>query len=355
LDTLSTFKAAAVQAAPCFLDRTASVAKACRLIEEAADNGASLIVFPEVFIPGYPYWNWCMSPLDGSKWFKKLCLSAVDIPSAEIDTIANAARRAKAHVVMGINERHPDSKATIYNTNLIFSPEGEIIGKHRKLVPTFAEKLTWASGDGSSIRVYDTELGRIGTLACGENTNTLARFALLAQGEQIHIANFIGFPFTQDYDMPGAIQTRAGAHSFEGKLFTIVACSAMSDEIVDKLATDDAMRALLTGTPAAYSGIYGPNGRLVSEALIDEEGIVYGDIDLNACIEPKQYQDIIGHYNRFDIFQLNVNRTPQSAVTFRSAAEHLARTADPAPVAGPEAGAEPKVDRSVSSWGAKNG
>lgn len=316
MDIMPKFKAAAVQAAPCFLDRAGSVAKACRLIQEAARNGANLIVFPEVFIPGYPYWNWCMTPLQGSAWFHKLCLSSVEIPSVEIDALCNAARAARAYVVIGINERSSVSTATLYNTNILISPDGELIGKHRKLVPTFAEKLTWASGDGSSIRVYETELGRIGMLACGENTNTLARFALLAQGELIHIANYIGFPFVKNYDMPGAIQIRAGAHSFEGKLFTIVSCSAMSPEIVDMLGIDEATREMLSGKPASFSGIYGPDGRLVSEALIDDEGIVYADIDLDKCIEPKQYHDIIGHYNRFDIFELNVNRAPQAAARF---------------------------------------
>jgi len=316
MDTLPKFKAAAVQAAPCFLDRAATVAKACRLILEAADNGADLIVFPEVFVPGYPYWNWCMTPLQGSEWFRKLCLSSVDIPGPEIDALCKAARAAGAYVVIGINERSPVSTATLYNTNIIISPKGELIGKHRKLVPTFAEKLTWASGDGSSVRVYDTELGRVGMLACGENTNTLARFALLAQGELIHIANYIGFPFVKNYDMPGAIQIRAGAHSFEGKLFTIVSCSAMSPEIVDMLAIDETTREMLSGKPAAFSGIYGPDGRLVTDPLIDDEGIVYADLDLNRCIEPKQYHDIIGHYNRFDIFELSVNRASQSAVRF---------------------------------------
>jgi len=320
MDTLPRFKAAAVQAAPCFLDRAATVAKACRLIAEAARNDADLVVFPEVFVPGYPYWNWCMTPLQGSEWFKKLCLSSVDMPGPEIDALCAAAQAADAYVVIGINERSPVSPATLYNTNIMISPQGKVVGKHRKLVPTFAEKLTWASGDGSTMRVYDTKLGRIGMLACGENTNTLARFALLAQGEMIHIANYIGFPFVKSYDMPTAIQIRAGAHSFEGKLFSIVSCSAMSPEIVEMLAPDQPMRELLSGTPAAFSGIYGPDGRLMTEPLIDDEGIVYAEIDLNRCIEPKQYHDIIGHYNRFDIFELNVNRAVQSSVRLHDGA-----------------------------------
>jgi predicted amidohydrolase len=159
------------------------------------------------------------------------------------------------------------------------------------------------------MRVYDSEYGRIGMLACGENTNTLARFTLLAQGELIHIANYIGFPFVENYDMTAAIQLRAGAHAFEGKIFTIVSCSAMSQEIIDTVGVDEKTRKMLSGKPNAFSGIFGPDGRLVTPPLIDDEGIVYAEIDINRCIEPKQYHDIIGGYNRFDIFKLNVDRS----------------------------------------------
>src|ERR1700680_2943098 len=168
---LPVFKAAAIQAAPYFLDSDATVAKARELIAEAASNGAKLVVFPEVFVSAYPYWNWCMTPLEGSAWFRRLCLSAIEIPGPEIELLCEAARCAGVYVVIGVNERSPDSLATIYNTNVIISPQGVMMGRHRKLVPTFAEKLTWGGGDGSSMRVYDTELGRIGMLACGENTN----------------------------------------------------------------------------------------------------------------------------------------------------------------------------------------
>jgi predicted amidohydrolase len=316
MNSLPVFKAAAVQAAPCFLDSDATIAKASRLIAEAAGNGAKLVVFPEVFVPGYPYWNWCMTPLEGSAWFRRLCLSSIEIPGPQIDVLCGAARSAGVYVVIGINERGAHSLATIYNTNVIISPQGVVMGRHRKLVPTFAEKLTWAGGDGSSMRVYDSELGRIGMLACGENTNTLARFTLLAQGELVHIANYIGFPFVENHDMTSAIQIRAGAHSFEGKIFTVVSCSAMSQEIIDAVGIDEKRRRMLSGKPNAFTGIFGPDGQLVTPPLIDDEGIVYAEIDINRCIEPKQYHDIIGAYNRFDIFKLRVDRTAQSPANF---------------------------------------
>ncbi|MFM0734771.1 carbon-nitrogen hydrolase family protein [Paraburkholderia sediminicola] len=305
---------AAVQASPVFLNPVATAEKAAGLVREAGRKGAQLIAFPEVFIAGYPYWNWMMSPLEGSPWFKKLYLSSIDIDGPELQLVRQAAAEIKASVVIGVNERSPTSMGTIYNTNVIIGPDGSILGRHRKIVPTFAEKLTWGSGDGSSIKVYETAVGRIGTLACGENTNTLARFSLLAQGEQVHVANYIAFPFTADYDMPDAIRIRAGAHSFEGKVFTVVACSAMSEEIVSALAEDVAYRNLLSGSPNAFSGIFGPDGRLIGDGLIDKEGIVFAEIDLEKSIEPKQYQDIIGHYNRFDIFDLRLNTRPHQAV-----------------------------------------
>lgn len=315
--TYPQFRAAAVQAAPVFLDTDATVAKACQLIGQAAAGGAKLVVFPEVFVPGYPYWNWTMTPLKGSEWFEKLFRAAIDVPGPEVDALRIAARDAGVHVVIGINERDPYSMGSLYNSLLFIDDAGNVLGVHRKLVPTWAEKLTWAGGDGSSLRVYDTTIGRLGGLACGENTNTLARFALLAQGENIHTANYIALPTAPaDYDMVEAIKVRAAAHSFEGKVFTVVACSAITPEIVDAVAHDEESRAMLERKHSAFSGIFGPDGRLISVPLIDEEGIVYADIDLNKCIQPKQMHDIIGHYNRFDIFQLHVNRKPQPSIIF---------------------------------------
>jgi len=311
------FKAAAVQTAPVFLNVEKTIDKAISFVKEAAGNGANLVAFPEVFIAGYPYWNWIMTPIQGSKWYEELYKSAVKVDDKVMQPLYEAARDCNCHIVIGINERG-DSYGEIYNTNLIIDNHGKLIGKHRKLVPTWAEKLTWTSGDGSSLKVYNIEIGPIGTLACGENTNTLARFALLAQGELIHIANYISLPVAPpDYDMAEAIKIRAAAHSFEGKLFTIVSCSTISQEIMDALRPDvPNVNELLTRKNSAFSGIIGPNGALIGQPLIDDEGIVYADIDLEKCIQPKQMHDILGHYNRFDIFDLRVNTAPTRKITF---------------------------------------
>ena len=319
---LPKFKAAAVQASPVFLNVDATVEKACSIIAEAANNGASLVAFPEVFVAGYPYWNWIMTPVQGSKWYEKLYVNSITVPGPETDRICQAAKEHNCHVVIGVNERG-QSFGELYNTNLIIDNNGNIVGKHRKLVPTWAEKLTWTGGDGSSLKVYNTEIGPIGTLACGENTNTLARFTLLAQGELIHIANYISLPVAPpDYNMAEAIKIRAAAHSFEGKLFTIVSCSTITKEIIDIMKEDvPNAEELLTRKNSAFSGVIGPNGAVIGEPLIDEEGIVYADIDLSKCIQPKQMHDILGHYNRFDIFDLRVNNAPRKNITFTDTQE----------------------------------
>ncbi|MET4172797.1 nitrilase [Bradyrhizobium sp. LA6.1] len=309
---LPRFRAAAVQASPVYLNPGATADKAASLVREAAANGAKLVAFPEVFVPGYPYWNWITDPVTGSAWFEKLAKASVLVPGPEVDVVRKAARDTGCHVVLGVNERSPVSLGAIYNTLVFIGPDGAVLGKHRKLVPTWAEKLTWTGGDGSSLRVYDTEIGRLGGLACGENTNTLARFALLGQGELVHVASYISLPVAPpDYDMAEAIKLRAIAHSFEGKIFTIVSCSTVSEEIITAMETvvPDA-RARLQRKSSAFSGIIGPDGRVVGDPLIDDEGIVYADIDLDRCIQPKQMHDIVGHYNRFDIFDLRVNRRP---------------------------------------------
>lgn len=311
------FKAATVQTSPVFLNVEKTIDKAISFISEASQNGAKLIAFPEVFIAGYPYWNWVMTPVQGSKWYEELYKNSVAVDDLVMNKLYQVAKDFDMHIVIGINERGK-SFGEIYNTNLIINNKGELIGKHRKLVPTWAEKLTWTSGDGSSLKVYDTEVGPIGTLACGENTNTLARFTLLSQGELIHIANYISLPVAPpDYNMAEAIKIRAAAHSFEGKLFTIVSCSTISKEIMDVLKPEaPQIEELFARKSSAFSGFIGPNGAVIGEPLIDDEGIIYADIDLEKCIQPKQMHDILGHYNRFDIFDLRVNVAPTKRITF---------------------------------------
>ena len=218
---------AAVQAAPVFLDRDATVDKACALIREAGRAGARLVAFPEVFVPGFPHWIYLDRPQANEHYFVELVREAVDVPGPATEALGGAARDAGAWVVIGVNERSRRSAGELFNTNLVFGPDGALAGWHRKLMPTYAEKMIWSFGDGSTLRVYDTPLGRLGTLCCGENTNPLARFTLIAQGEQIHVANYPARPAGDAVDLAYNIQIRAAAHAFEGKCYVVVAGSLL--------------------------------------------------------------------------------------------------------------------------------
>lgn len=311
------YKVAAVQTYPKFLDLEGTVEKACRFIREAAGHGASIIAFPEAFVPAYPYWAWLEGPLKSQKRFKTLYLSSITVPGPWVDVLCGCAKENNVVVVIGVNEIDPILTGTIYNTNLVIDNHGSLLGKHRKLVPTYAEKLVWGNGDGSSYVTYQTDFGRIGTLLCGENTNTLARYALLAQGEQIHVANFPAFPFTEWYEEVEAIRIRCQAHAFEGKIFVIASTSLMDPESLDSLCSSPEKRKLMEGQRYALSAIFGPDGRIIGEPLIDEEGIVYAEIDLNDLIRPKLMHDITGNYNQFSVLSLNLNRTPHKPLIER--------------------------------------
>ena len=316
-DTFPKFKAAAIQAAPVFLNREATVEKACRLILEAANRGARLIVFPEVFVAGYPYWNRLDNPFRGKRYFRELVKNAVAVPSPATEKLCRCARRANAMVVMGINEKIPETLGTLFNSNLIIDRRGKIIGCHRKLVPTFIEKLTWGGGDGRSLRIYDTDCGKVGTLICGENLNTLARFALVAQGEQVHAANYPGQPAGDEanHDIRHTTELRSAAHSFEGKVFTIAACSVFTREIADLLGDTEEKERMVGKGSIGLSGIFGPNGKFLAGPLDpNEEGMVIAEIDVEQIIEAKLHHDIAGNYNRFDVLSLNLNRHPQTAI-----------------------------------------
>jgi aliphatic nitrilase len=202
-----------------------------------------------------------------------------------------------------------------------------LLNVHRKLVPTYWEKLTWAPGDGSGLRVADTRIGRIGALICAENTNALARFALLAQGENVHMSSFSPrwptYPTGEGgYDLEAAIRSRAGAHAFEGKVFNIVASGFLPREAIDMISRGNSgVRDLLEQSPKSVSMILGPDGLPISETLRDEEGIVYADLDLEKSVVTKQFQDVVGYYNRFDIFELTVSRRAMSPVRLKDGGE----------------------------------
>ena len=323
--TYPSFKAALAHVAPVFLDRDATVDKCRALIAQAARNGARLVVFPEAYIPAFPAWAALDAPINNHEFFTRLAANSVRVPGPEVSSIAEAARRAGIFVSVGVNEGTDVSVGCIWNSNLLIGEDGAVLNHHRKIVPTFFEKLVWASGDGAGLRVVDTPIGRIGALICGENTNPLARYALMAQGEQVHVSSYPPVWPTRDpdhggnYDLANAIRIRAGAHSFEAKCFTLVVSGFMDGPMRRELGKigRDAGR-ILDHTPRGVSMVIGPTGDVVSETAETDETLLYCDIDIARCVEPKQFHDVVGYYNRFDIFKLTVNRSVNRPVVFEA-------------------------------------
>lgn len=312
-DSYPQVRLAAIQAAPVWLDRDATVKKACRLIEEAADNGAKMVGFPEGFIPGFPDWyHWFMPRSAEALGFNKtLFKNAVEVPGAATDAVSAAARRTRTHVVIGVNERDKGTMGTLYNSQLFFGPDGALLGVHRKLMPTFTERLVHSSGDGSSIRTYSTPFGAIGGLICGENTNSLARFALLAQHERIHVASWPAFILgKRNFD---AIDIRVKYHAFEGRVFVISACGILDDHCLDAMNLSEDQRRTIP-CRGGHSGILGPDGNYIAGPADDTAQIVYADADLDKIIEGKLSHDLTGHYNRFDVFTLQVRTSARQAL-----------------------------------------
>lgn len=303
------FRAAAVQDSSVWLDREGSTAKACALIEEAGRNGADVVALPESFIPGFPYWVFVRPLSESAAWHARLFEQAVEIPSPTIDALEAAAGRAGVYAVVGITEREPGSMGTLYNTNVVFSPEGEYLGKHRKLVPTWGERAVWAGGDGSTLTVFPTRFGPLGTLNCGENVNTLARFALLAQGERIHVANFPSALLAGARHSPNELYLHAAPHAYEGKLFSIVSEEYGTPEVAAELGIPFEVPE---GSYNCVSGVIGPNGDWVVPPLQDEPGIVYADCSFDAVVHGKLFHDIVGHYNRFDVLRLEIDRSART-------------------------------------------
>jgi nitrilase len=331
------YKVAAAHVAPVFLDTDRSVDKACSVIDEATAHGARLIAFPEVFLPGFPIWAALEAPIRTHELFKRLAASAVLIDGPELARIRETARQKRVFVSIGFTEGTRASVGCLWNSNALVGADGTILNHHRKLVPTYYEKLIWANGDGSGLRVCDTELGRIGMLICGENTNPLARFALMAEGEQVHISSYPPAWPTRppdgpgNYDLAQAIRIRAGAHAFEAKVFNVVASSCVDQTLrqaIEEALGPEPLR-ILEQSPPGVSLVVDPSGAAIGDALCRDEGILYADIDLAQSVEPKQFHDVVGYYNRFDIFALTVNRSPHRPATFVDAQQNPAARAIP--------------------------
>lgn len=311
------YLAAAVQAAPVFLDKAACLARALELIETCAAAGARLVAFPESWMAGYPAWiNGAAGWEDprAKRLFARFQREAVDVPGPEVDALCRAAARHQVNVVMGINERDTRfSRGTIYNSQLLISDRGELLGVHRKLVPTHAERIVWGAGDGSTLHVADTSVGRLGALVCWEHWMPLTRFAMHAQGEQVHVA---AWP-----DVAEDHQLASRHYAFEGRCFVVCAGTYLTTEhLPDDFEMPEALaEAGEFGQDAGVifpggSGIIGPDGRWIAGPVFDEETIVYGEIDLGRIGDEQQALDTAGHYNRPDVFRLSVDTTRRDQI-----------------------------------------
>lgn len=303
-DTLPKYTVAAVQAAPVFMDRDATVDKACELIADAGRAGAKLIVFPETWVPLYPFWHTTSNVFSG-ELFTQLYKNAVEIPSPSTNKLAQAAKQAAAHVVMGINERDTAARGTLYNTMLWLSPTGEVMHRHRKLTPTFTERTIWGQGDGSDLQVIDTELGRLGGLICWEHEMTLVKYALYAQGEQVHCSQWPAYTSQNDHIEFGTRQ-----YAFEGACFVVSACGVVPKGKLPKEIWAEPIRA------NGGSSIVAPNGKIIAGPVFDSEEILYAEIDLELAIREKHSRDVAGHYARPDVLQLVVNTRRKPVATF---------------------------------------
>lgn len=320
---LPSLKVALAQVSPEFLDLSATIHKACSVIEEAAKNGADIVIFPETYIAAFPFWSAVIAPIYNHEKFIKLVENSPAINGPEMEAISKAAEKFKIFVSIGLNEKSNYSTGCIWNSNALYDRSGNLINHRRKIAPTFYEKLIWASGDANGLRVTDTEIGKIGMLICGENTNPLARYSLMAEGEQLHISTYPPIWPTRDtrlggdYDLSEAIRIRAAGHSFEAKAFNAVVAGCLTEEMIDYVSNgDNNIEEILRTTPRGISMVVDPTGKKIGGTSGSDEEISYVKIDLNYCIEPKQFHDVVGSYNRFDIFKLHVDRSTQEPATF---------------------------------------
>ena len=303
MNTVKAIKVAAAQISPVFLNKSATVLKACDAIIEAGKNGCKLIVFPEAFISGYPDWVWLIPNSKGAdlnELYIKLVDNAVAVPDDSTDKLCKASREANINVVIGMHERNVETSGTsLYNSLLYISDKGEIIGKHRKLIPTGGERLIWAQGDGSTLKSHSTTAGKIGGLICWENFMPLARNAMYESGAQILAAP------TWDKSPNWLLSMQHNAR--EGGLFVISCCMALKmDDIPDtfefKKLYPDGREWINTGN----SCIVGPNGKIIAGPLEAQKGLIYANINLDNIIAAKRMFDVVGHYSRPDVFKFKI-------------------------------------------------
>ena len=296
-------RVAAVQIAPDLDTAGGTVAKVLAAIGEAAEKGARLVVFPETFVPWYPYFSFVYPPVLTGAEHIRLYDNAVVVPGPVTEAVAAAARRNNIVVVLGVNERDHGS---LYNTQLVFDADGRLVLRRRKITPTFHERMIWGQGDGSGLTVVDTAVGRLGALACWEHYNPLARYALMAQHEQIHVAQFPGSmvgPIFADQ-----IEVTIRHHALESGCFVVNATGWLSEEQIAKIAPDEKLRRALRG--GCMTAIISPEGAHVVPPLREGEGLLIADLDLGLIVKRKRMMDSVGHYARPELLKLILDNRP---------------------------------------------
>lgn len=298
-------RAAAVQIAPDLQSREGTVERVVNAIADAAGKGATLVVFPETFVPWYPYFSFCFPPMATGAEHLRLYENAVAVPSPATEAVAEAARRHSVVVALGVNER---DHGTLYNAQLLFDADGSLALKRRKITPTFHERMIWGEGDGSGLTVVDTAVGRVGALACWEHYNPLARYALMAQHEEIHVAQFPGSlvgPIFADQ-----IEVTIRHHALESGCFVVNATGWLTEEQIASIQPDEKLQRGLRG--GCMTAIVSPEGAHVVPPLTEGEGILVADLDMGLVLKRKRMMDSVGHYARPELLSLQLDNRRQA-------------------------------------------